>query len=83
MSESDPKVVRSSREVIEGKLLTALEDDNVVAVILSLQDLQDLIDATKLWHMRDSKTVRFGNLRRGLEKLLAEVTKKEGGDDER
>ena len=36
---------RTHRNVIERKLLTALEDDNTVAALLSRQDLEDMIAA--------------------------------------
>ena len=35
----------TSRQVIERKLLTALEDDNTVAALLSKRDLEDMIAA--------------------------------------
>jgi ribosome assembly protein YihI (activator of Der GTPase) len=43
--ESPNTVVKTSRSVIEKKLLTALEDENTVAVLLSKQDLKDLLEA--------------------------------------
>lgn len=38
-------VERAPRSVIEHKLLTALEDDNCVAALLSKRDLEDMIAA--------------------------------------
>ena len=38
-------VERTHRSVIERKLLTALEDDNTVAALLSKRDLEDMIAA--------------------------------------
>lgn len=65
-------VERTSREVIEHKLLTALEEGGVAA-LLSKQDLEDLVFACNLWTMRDSRATRLGNLRRGMEQLLSEA----------
>lgn len=43
---SDPnKIEYAKREVIHGKLLAALEDDNVVACVFTEEDLDDLIEA--------------------------------------
>lgn len=67
------KVQRTEREVIERKLLTALSDDGVVAVILSRDDLEDLIAATKTWPCRDSRASRLSKLRIGLQRLLDEA----------
>ena len=39
MIEERLKVVPTSREVIEGTLLTALQDEDIVAVLLSRDDL--------------------------------------------
>lgn len=39
------RVVSASREVIEGKLLAALDDAEKVAVVFSREDLDDVIDA--------------------------------------
>lgn len=66
------QVEHTSREVIENKLLTALEDGGV-AVICSKQDLEDLVFACNLWLMRDGRATRLGNLRRGMEQLLREA----------
>jgi len=61
-------VERTTRTVIEHKLLTALEDGNTVAVLLSKQDLQDMIGALyRVWPTgcnpgsvgRVSKTLRW------------------------
>lgn len=65
-------VERTSRDVIEHKLLTALEDGGVAA-LLSKQDLEDLVFACKLWPMRDSMGTRLGSLQRGMEQLLSEA----------
>lgn len=65
-------VERTNRDVIEHKLLTALEDGGVAA-ILSQQDLEDLVFACKLWPMRDGRATRLGNLQRGMEQLLREA----------
>ena len=65
-------VERTTRDVIEHKLLTALEDGGVAA-ILSKQDLEDLVFACNMWPMRDGRATRLGNLRRGMEQLLREA----------
>lgn len=42
----DPnKIEYAKREVIQGKLLTALENDDVVVCVFTEEDLDDLIDA--------------------------------------
>lgn len=65
-------VERTSRDVIEHKLLTALEEGGVAA-LLSKQDLEDLVFACKLWPMRDGRATRLASLRRGMEQLLSEA----------
>ena len=42
---TDHKVVSTTREIIEKKLLTALDDDAVVALLVNLRDLEILIRA--------------------------------------
>ena len=70
--EAPCSVERTTRDVIEHKLLAALEDGGVAA-ILSQQDLEDLVFACNLWPMRDGRATRLGNLRRGMEQLLREA----------
>ena len=43
MKNQPNEVVRTSRRVIEHKLLESLEDGNTVAILCSEQDLDDLI----------------------------------------
>lgn len=76
------KVELTSRQVIEHKLLTALEDGGTVAILASEQDLQDMIAALygyKLgvtdgnilsWQAHND---RCKNLAEGLEQLLKEA----------
>ncbi len=45
MSKGPCTVERTGREVIERKLLTALEDENCVAALLTKQDVECLITA--------------------------------------
>lgn len=71
-SGSPCSVQSVSRQVIEHKLLTALEEGGVAA-IFSKQDLEDLVFACELWLMRDDRATRLGNLRRGMEQLLREA----------
>jgi hypothetical protein len=65
-------VEKTTRQVIEHKLLTALEEGGIAA-ILSQQDLEDLIFVCGLWVMRDFRGARLSNLRRGMEQLLREA----------
>ncbi len=59
---SDPcSVERTSRQVIERKLLTALEDGNTVAALFSKQDLEDIIAALRGYVLGD----RFGDVVHG------------------
>lgn len=48
-------VETTSRQVIEHKLLTALEDGNTVAALLSKQDLEDLIAALYGYELAERK----------------------------
>jgi hypothetical protein len=48
-------VERTHRSVIERKLLTALEDDNTVAALLSKQDLEDMIAALYGYELGERK----------------------------
>lgn len=66
-------VERTSRQIIQHKLMAALEDGNTAAALLSKQDLEDLIFACELWTMRDGRARRLGNMRRGMEQLLREA----------
>lgn len=66
-------VERTNRQVIEHKLLTALEDGRTVAALFSQQDIEDLIFACKLWPMRDDRATRLGSLMRGMAQLLREA----------
>lgn len=72
LAQAPCSVESVSRQVIEHKLLTALEDGGVAA-LLSQQDLEDLVFVCKLWPMRDGRATRLGNLRRGMEQLLREA----------
>lgn len=62
-----------SRQVIEHKLLTALEDGGVAA-LLSEQDLEALIIACRSYPKpRDNTGIRLDGLRLGMEQLLREA----------
>jgi hypothetical protein len=64
------KVVQSSREVIEHKLLTSLDDSEKVAILCDREMLNTLIDGLhKLWR-RGPKTRQ---LVRDLERLRKEA----------
>lgn len=67
------QVKRTSREVLERKLLTALQEEGCVAALLSRQDVEDLLFACQLWTMRDGRATRLGSIQRGLKKLLEEA----------
>lgn len=59
------KVVPSNREIIEGKLLAALDDADKVACVFSSEDLDDLIDLMECGHLN----TRTESLLRDLRKL--------------
>ncbi len=46
------EVKKTSREVIEGKLLAALEDENAVAILASREDLDRNIVALRMYQRR-------------------------------
>lgn len=75
--EAPCSVERTSRSVIEHKLLTALEDDNTVAALLSKQDLEDMIFAlcrSAAINDWDKKRVqRCHDLRDGMQQLMREA----------
>lgn len=68
-------VSSTSREVIENKLLAALEDDNTVAILASKQDLDDLIAALDEFHpvgwtsTRSAEVARCRDLSAGMKQL--------------
>jgi len=70
-------VERTTRSVIERKLLTALEDDNTVAALLSKQDLEDMIFAlcrSAALNDWDKKRVqRCHDLRDCMQQLMREA----------
>lgn len=73
MSDSEKiEIVRAEREVIEGKLLTALEDDSVAAVILNEDDLNHLILLMKAVRVSDWRLDRHESILNGLIRLRKE-----------
>ncbi len=55
MSKHKPnKVAMAKREVIQGKLLAALDDDDKVAIVLSEEDLDLLIEIVALSRIKES-----------------------------
>lgn len=73
-------VETTSRQVIEHKLLTALENGNTVAAILSKQDLQDMIGALYGYGLRDATQQEWDAYRKrcdaladGMSQLLTEA----------
>lgn len=53
--QPDCSVERTTRSVIEHKLLTALEDENTVAALLSKQDIEDMIAALYGYELGERK----------------------------
>lgn len=70
MPETDGpnKVIQSSRQVLERKLLTALEDEGTVAVLWTKADLDLLIPL-----LRTSANRRADEMAAGLEQLRREA----------
>lgn len=66
-------VERTSRSVIERKLLTALEDKNTVAALFSKQDLEDMVFALELSSVSGPRRMRCKNLEVGMRQLLREA----------
>jgi hypothetical protein len=67
------KVVRTTREVIEGKLLAAIDDKDHVALILTKQDLIDLITACERNQFTRDLRKRCVNLADGMRRLFHEA----------
>lgn len=76
------KVEKTSRSVIERKLLTALNDDTKVACLFTKQDLEDMIAALYGYEIgkRSGKVLtwlahreRVKDLAKGMEQLLKEA----------
>lgn len=75
-------VERTSRRVIEHKLLEALSDDSQVAILATKQDLEDMIAALLGYEIAETKgngldwsehLKRRKNLANGLQQLLKEA----------
>lgn len=66
-------VERTNRQVIERKLLDALDDANTVACLFSKQDLEDLIQACEHNQFRGELWDRCSNLADGMKQLLREA----------
>lgn len=82
MKATPNTVELTSRQVIEHKLLTALEDGQTVAILASEQDLQDMIAALYGYELAERKgnvltwqahNQRCKNLAEGLTQLLQEA----------
>lgn len=71
MNDGLNKVVQSSRKVIERKLLTALDDPDIVAILASKEDL-DLF----ILYLGTAANTRANELARGLEQLRREAVGK-------
>jgi enolase len=68
MPDGPNKVIQSSREVLEHKLLTALDDEGTVAILASKEDLDLLIEAL---HKMTGERAEFWRL--GMEQLRRET----------
>ncbi len=67
-------VERTTRRVIEGKLLDSLADGQHVAILASKQDLEDMIEALRRMSVRsDPLGLRCSELSTGLERLKTEA----------
>ena len=76
------KIIPTSRSVIEGKLLAALEDGNTVAILLSKQDCDDMHAALCGYAIGETKggiltwqafVDRCKNLAEGIDQLRKEA----------
>ena len=73
-SERRPcSVSLTQREVIENKLLTALEDESCTAILTSKEDLEILIAALESWNWGNSSTHRSMDLAAGITQLRDEA----------
>lgn len=68
------KVERTSRQVIERKLLDALSDESSVAILASKQELEDMISALEYsWSNSNFGGLRHRELALGMRQLLSEA----------
>lgn len=72
-SNQPNEVVGASRQVIESKLLTALEDDDTVAVLYSEADLQILIHALDAYNASGEGNDRSREILIGVAQLYQEA----------
>ena len=63
----------TGRQVIEHKLLTALEDGQSVAILATRRDLEDMLDALQTYEGPEDRLDRCLNLAAGLRQLLTEA----------
>lgn len=63
----------TQREVIENKLLTALEDESCTAILTSKEDLEILIAALESWNWGSNSTRRSMDLAAGIAQLRDEA----------
>jgi hypothetical protein len=70
-------VERTARNVIEHKLLTALDDESKVAILATKQDLEDMIfglcQSLALNDWDKERVERCHNLRDGMQQLMREA----------
>lgn len=72
--QPDWKLDFTELEVVQKKLLTALNDETKVALLLEKGDLEDLIDACEKWMPSDYRRLRrLRYLANGMRRLLSEA----------
>lgn len=71
--ENPNKIERTSRTVIEKKLLTALDEENKVAILATKQDLEDMICALMDQQPSIIEYQRRKDLAAGMSQLLLEA----------
>jgi hypothetical protein len=73
---NEPNTIeRTSRRVIERKLLEALSDESKVAILATEQDLRDMIHALECWQCVNNSAGwrRRNDLLAGMNQLLREA----------
>ena len=71
---SNPITVEiAPRQVIERKLLTALDDKSKVAILATQEDLEDMIFALENYNWNEDRKTRCQKMADGLRQLLREA----------
>lgn len=63
----------ASREVIERVLLTAIEDESLVAILATKQNLDDMATALECHHWDDTRKTRCLELAAGMRQMSREA----------